>query len=85
MDAKRALKDAEDAGKERDSLREEVAEHKAELERQGFRITENLAGIPTAIMGEAGDEGEGGEHLKGLERRYAVGKRSFSRAPDQDS
>ena len=24
-----------------------VAEHKAELERQGFRITENLAGIPT--------------------------------------
>ena len=34
-----------------------VAEHKAELERQGFRITENLAGIPTAIMGEAGEDG----------------------------
>src|SRR5581483_6427855 len=34
-----------------------VAEHRAELERQGFRITENLAGIPTAVMGEAGDGG----------------------------
>jgi aminobenzoyl-glutamate utilization protein B len=34
-----------------------AAEHRAELERQGFRITENLAGIPTAVMGEAGDGG----------------------------
>lgn len=34
-----------------------VAEHKAMLEWQGFRITENLAGIPTAIMGEAGAGG----------------------------
>lgn len=34
-----------------------VAEHKAMLEQQGFRITENAAGIPTAILGEAGDEG----------------------------
>ena len=34
-----------------------VAEHRAELERQGFRITESLAGIPTAVMGEAGDSG----------------------------
>jgi aminobenzoyl-glutamate utilization protein B len=34
-----------------------VAEHRAELERQGFRITENLAGIPTAVMGEAGEGG----------------------------
>jgi aminobenzoyl-glutamate utilization protein B len=34
-----------------------VAEHHAMLEQEGFRITENLAGIPTAIMGEAGDEG----------------------------
>src|SRR3954453_22129937 len=34
-----------------------VAEHKAMLEREGFRITENLAGIPTAVMGEAGDGG----------------------------
>jgi len=34
-----------------------VAEHKAMLEAEGFRVTENLAGIPTAVMGEAGDEG----------------------------
>src|SRR5271154_368719 len=34
-----------------------VAEHRAELERQGFRITEGLADIPTAIMGEAGEGG----------------------------
>src|SRR5262245_57890534 len=34
-----------------------VEEHKAMLEQEGFRITENLAGIPTAVMGEAGDGG----------------------------
>lgn len=34
-----------------------VAEHRAMLEQEGFRITETLAGIPTAIMGEAGDGG----------------------------
>src|SRR5205814_6245412 len=34
-----------------------AAEHKAMLEREGFRISENLAGIPTAVMGEAGDGG----------------------------
>ena len=33
------------------------AEHAAELERQGFRITREVAGIPTAVMGEAGDGG----------------------------
>ena len=33
------------------------AEHRDELERQGFTITENLAGIPTAVMGEAGQGG----------------------------
>jgi aminobenzoyl-glutamate utilization protein B len=33
------------------------AEHKAMLEREGYRITENLAGIPTAVMGESGDGG----------------------------
>lgn len=33
------------------------AEHKAELLAQGFRITENVAGIPTAIIGEAGEGG----------------------------
>ncbi len=34
-----------------------TAEHKAMLETQGFRITEEVAGIPTAIMGEAGEGG----------------------------
>jgi aminobenzoyl-glutamate utilization protein B len=33
------------------------AEHLAELRHQGFRITEQLAGIPTALMGEAGEGG----------------------------
>ncbi len=27
------------------------------LQAQGFRVTENVAGIPTAVMGEAGEEG----------------------------
>jgi aminobenzoyl-glutamate utilization protein B len=34
-----------------------VAEHVDELHRQGFRTTENVAGIPTAVMGEAGEGG----------------------------
>jgi aminobenzoyl-glutamate utilization protein B len=34
-----------------------VAEHRAMLDKEGFRITENLAGIPTAVMGEAGEGG----------------------------
>ena len=33
------------------------AEHLAELRHQGFRITENLADIPTAVMGEWGEGG----------------------------
>ncbi len=33
------------------------AEHLAELQRQGFSVTENVAGIPTALMGEAGEGG----------------------------
>jgi aminobenzoyl-glutamate utilization protein B len=33
------------------------AEHKAMLEAKGFRITENVAGLPTAVMGEAGNGG----------------------------
>ncbi|MCQ4158353.1 M20 family metallopeptidase [Roseomonas sp. GC11] len=37
--------------------RRSCAEHKAMLEAKGFRITENLAGIPTAVMGEAGEGG----------------------------
>ena len=31
------------------------AEHTAMLEAHGFRVTKNVAGIPTAVMGEAGD------------------------------
>lgn len=34
-----------------------VAEHKRMLEEQGFRITEQAAGIPTAVIGEAGEGG----------------------------
>jgi aminobenzoyl-glutamate utilization protein B len=34
-----------------------VREHVAELSHHGFRITDNLAGIPTAVMGEAGEGG----------------------------
>ena len=34
-----------------------VAEHRAELLAQGFRITENIADIPTSIIGEAGEGG----------------------------
>ena len=34
-----------------------VAEHVAMLEQEGFRITKHVAGIPTAVMGEAGEGG----------------------------
>ena len=34
-----------------------VAEHTAMLKAQGFRVTENVAGIPTAVIGEAGQGG----------------------------
>jgi aminobenzoyl-glutamate utilization protein B len=34
-----------------------AAAHTEELKRQGFRVTENVAGIPTAVMGEAGEGG----------------------------
>jgi aminobenzoyl-glutamate utilization protein B len=34
-----------------------MAEHRTMLEAEGFRITEDLAGIPTAVMGEAGEGG----------------------------
>lgn len=33
------------------------AEHVAELTVQGFRVTQNVAGIPTAVIGEAGEGG----------------------------
>jgi len=34
-----------------------AAEHAAELRHQGFRVTEGVAGIPTAVIGEAGEGG----------------------------
>jgi aminobenzoyl-glutamate utilization protein B len=34
-----------------------VAEHTRALQAEGFRVTENVAGIPTAVMGEAGEGG----------------------------
>jgi aminobenzoyl-glutamate utilization protein B len=34
-----------------------VAEHVAELRHQGFRVSENVAEIPTAVIGEAGEGG----------------------------
>ncbi|MVA25776.1 amidohydrolase [Agrobacterium vitis] len=34
-----------------------VAEHVAMLKAEGFRVSEQLAGIPTAVMGEAGEGG----------------------------
>jgi aminobenzoyl-glutamate utilization protein B len=34
-----------------------AAEHAAMLEQQGFRVTTGIAGIPTAMVGEAGEEG----------------------------
>ncbi len=33
------------------------AEHTAQLKAEGFRVTENAAGIPTAVIGEAGEGG----------------------------
>jgi aminobenzoyl-glutamate utilization protein B len=33
------------------------AEHTAMLEAQGFKVTRNVAGIPTAVIGEAGEDG----------------------------
>ena len=37
--------------------RRSAAEHAAALQEHGFRVTENIAGIPTALMGEAGEGG----------------------------
>src|ERR671922_2069577 len=34
-----------------------AAEHTAMLKRQGFRVRENVADIPTAMIGEAGEGG----------------------------
>ena len=38
------------------------AEHVATLEAEGFRVTKNVAGIPTAVIGEAGEERPGDRH-----------------------
>ena len=35
-----------------------AAEHVAELRHAGFRVTEGVAGIPTAVVGEAGEGGQ---------------------------
>src|ERR1700751_2485114 len=37
--------------------RRSVAEHIKELEREGFRVTREFAGLPTAVRGEAGEGG----------------------------
>ena len=34
-----------------------VSEHITTLETQGFKITKNVCGMPTAVIGEAGEEG----------------------------
>ena len=34
-----------------------AAEHAAEIERHGFKVTRGVAGIPTALIGEAGEDG----------------------------
>jgi aminobenzoyl-glutamate utilization protein B len=57
-----------------------AARHTEMLEREGFRVTQGIAGIPTAMMGEAGTEGEGpviailGEYdaLAGLSQKAGI-------------
>lgn len=57
------------------------AEHTAMLEQQGFRVTREVAGIPTAVMGEAGEGGPViailGEYdaLPGLSQEAGVAER----------
>ncbi len=57
-----------------------VAEHVAMLKAEGFRVTDHLAGIPTAVMGEAGEGGPViailGEYdaLSGLSQEAGVAK-----------
>ena len=58
-----------------------AAEHAAELSAQGFRTTTGIAGIPTAMMGEAGEDGPViailGEYdaLPGLSQEAGVAER----------
>jgi aminobenzoyl-glutamate utilization protein B len=59
-----------------------AAEHAAELRHQGFRLTEGVAGIPTAVIGEAGEGGPViaflGEYdaLPGLSQEAGVAEQS---------
>src|ERR1700709_2031783 len=54
------------------------AEHTAMLQAKGFRVTSEVAGIPTAVMGEAGDGGPviailgEDDALRGLSRAAGV-------------
>ena len=34
-----------------------VSEHTNMLKKQGFKVTENICNMPTAVMGEYGDDG----------------------------
>jgi aminobenzoyl-glutamate utilization protein B len=58
------------------------AEHTAMLEAKGFRVSREVAGIPTAVMGEAGEDGPViailGEYdaLPGLSQEAGVAKES---------
>src|SRR6201996_5573277 len=62
------------------------AEHTAMLEAKGFRVTKNVAGIPTAVMGEAGEDGPViailGEYdaLPGLSQEGGAAKGFMARA-----
>jgi aminobenzoyl-glutamate utilization protein B len=64
------------------------AEHTAMLREQGFRVTENVAGIPTAVMGEAGEDGPViailGEYdaLPGLSQEAGVAEPGLCQAQD---
>ena len=41
-----------------------AAEHAALLEREGFRVRRSVAGIPTAVVGEAGPGGPGDRYTR---------------------
>ncbi len=69
-----------------------VAEHLGHLEKEGFRITRDVAGIPTAVMAEAGEDGPViailGEYdaLPGLSQQAGIaepqaGRRRWRRGP----
>lgn len=55
-----------------------AAEHLAELRHQGFRITENVAGIPTALMGEWGEGGPVIAFMGSMTRCRASARRRVS-------